>query len=288
VVARLTASGALDSTFGPNGQGYNYLSVNPAGPVNTDSVNALGLDPSGNILVGGSELNSAGNARPDQVVRYTASGLLDSSFANAGVLDFPFSSPWGVDGIAFQSSGQIILGLAAYNGAGTGGVARLNTNGTVDTSFGSSGYFSDPHEGGAVEIAVQPDDKILLESLITNSSGNTYGTLVDRLLAGGSLDSAFGTGGQVVIGPTNAGIPEGIVVGPDGKITGSGRTGSGAIDTFRLLNDITSNMPTAVAAPSTPSVSPTAITAMTPDLLGSALDSADLWSASGSWKHRRR
>jgi uncharacterized delta-60 repeat protein len=247
------------------------------------------VDSSGNILVGGSELNSTGTARPEQVVRYTAGGLLDTSFANAGLLDLPFSSPGGVDGIGFQSSGQIILGLAAYNGIGTGGVVRLNPNGTVDTSFGSNGYFYDPHDGGPeVEITVQPGDKVLFESLIDNSSGHTYATLVDRLLAGGILDSGFGTAGQVVMGPSSAGVPQGIVVGPDGKITGSGRIGSGAINTFRLLNDITSNKTMAAAASPTPSVPLAAIAALPPDLFASVLDSADLWHAPGSWKNHRR
>ena len=45
-----------------------------------------------------------------------------------------------------------------------GRVTRLNPNGTVDTSFGSNGYFSDPPIVGPYAIAVQPDDKILIES----------------------------------------------------------------------------------------------------------------------------
>src|SRR5262249_47460918 len=58
VVARLTSSGALDTSFGPNGQGYNYLTISQS---ITNVVDALGVDASGNILVGGNYELSSGN-----------------------------------------------------------------------------------------------------------------------------------------------------------------------------------------------------------------------------------
>ncbi len=227
VVARLTSSGALDTTFGPNDQGYNYTTVTSNGTFN--GVNALGVDASGDILVGGHEQVTGGSS--DQVIRFTAAGMVDTSFANQGVLDLPVGGADGVESIGFQSNGQIILGLTYY------GVARLNQNGTVDTTFGSDGYFLDPEETFEVEIAVQPDDKILLQTFFVDSSGYT-GILVDRLLASGSLDPEFGTGGRVEI-DNNFGVLGGIAVGPDGKITGTENIDVSPfpVDTFRLLGD---------------------------------------------------
>jgi uncharacterized delta-60 repeat protein len=233
VVARLTSSGALDTTFGPNGQGYNYTTISTG--LFTNVVDALGVDASGNILVGGEVL--VNGARSDQVVRYTSSGLIDTSFANQGVLDLPFGAVNGIEGIAFQSNGQTLLGFSSYNGEGTGGVTRLNTNGTVDTTFGSNGYFLDPIDEAYAEIAVQPDDAILLQTSTSESNGDSA-ILVDRLLAGGSLDPAFGTGGQVeILGDFI--LPGGITVGSDGKITGTENIDVSpyGVDTFRLLGD---------------------------------------------------
>ncbi len=231
VVARLTSSGALDTTFGPEGQGYNYTTVTPTTNL-TDKVDALGVDASGNLLVGGSWATPWGSF-DEQVVRYTPSGLIDTSFGNQGVVDLPGNAR-GVNGIGFQSNGQIILGF--YYAQNVGNVACLNPNGTVDTSFGSNGYFSNG-DTGPDAIAVQPDDKILLES--NYGSGGTSGIVVDRLLAGGTLDPAFGTGGQVEIPGSNDGPPEAIAVGPDGKITGTFVLGTSPIGvgTFRLLGD---------------------------------------------------
>jgi len=238
VVARLTSAGALDTTFGPNEQGYNYTTISTT-TVYADDVDALGVDASGNLLVGGMWLNPSTGTRVDQVLRYTPAGLIDISFANQGIDDLPFGAAQGVEGIGFQSNGQIILGFPSNPSTGTGGVTRLNPNGTLDTTFGSNGYFSDPIGGGPVEIAVQPNDDILFE---TSFSSSASGIMVDRLLAGGSLDPSFGTGGRVEL-PDNAwGPANGITVGPDGNITGTtenyppdnGQLGSA---TFRLLGD---------------------------------------------------
>ena len=238
VVARLTSFGALDTTFGPSGQGYNYTTISTT-TSGADAVDALGVDASGNLLVGGSWHNPSTGAFVDQVVRYTASGLIDASFANQGIDDLPFGAIQGVQGIAFQSNGQIILGYCFNPNTGTGGVTRLNTNGTLDPTFGSNGYFSDSIGGGAVEIAVQPDDDILYDTCFSSTGS---GILVDRLVPNGSLDPAFGTGGRVEQ-PNNAWSPaDGITVGPDGNITGTttnyppgnGQLGSA---TFRLLGD---------------------------------------------------
>ncbi len=245
VVARLTASGALDTTFGPNGQGYNYTTISSTA-TDADTVDALAVDASGNILVGGMQRNPSTNAPFDQVVRYTPAGLIDTSFAMQGILDLPFGFNRGIQGIGFQSDGQIILGFATDPTLGTGGVARLNSNGTVDTTFGSSGYFSDPSgSGGTAEIAVQPNDEILFQTLTVESNGSS-GILVDQLLAGGTLDPSFGTGGEVEISPANIpgpygfGSPEGIIAGPDGNITATQGWEGGSpfgVETFRLLGD---------------------------------------------------
>ena len=143
------------------------------------------MDASGNLLVGGMWLNPSTGATVDQVVRYTPAGLIDTSFATQGIYDLPFGSlHGGIQGIGFQSNGQIILGYFVNPSTGTGGVTRLNPNGTLDTTFGSNGYFSDPTGGGAVEIAVQPNDEILFETSFSSArQRHSGGSIAGRRFA---------------------------------------------------------------------------------------------------------
>ena len=243
VVARLTAAGALDPSFGPNGQGYNDLTVSSGQTSQLDGVDTLAVDASGNILIGGYTTDSSGSIYTCQVVRYTPSGLLDTSFANQGDFDVVNTAgTQGVHDIAFQPDGHIILGLVAVHtpGGGKPSILRLNTDGSIDTTFGSNGYFIETNGGAYDAVAVQSDGKILFEGTY---GATPYKVLVDRLLPGGALDPSFGTGGTTEFVPQspNVGSPKGLLVGPDGKITGveQSDTASGfpEIGTFRLLND---------------------------------------------------
>ena len=242
VVARLTSSGTLDSTFGPNGQGYNFQTVAAAGTSPKSAVNAMAMDASGNILLGGSVPNPSGSGPwVDRIVRYTPGGLVDATFATQGIFSFSTGGIWGAEGVGFQPTGQIIAVRNSYNGVGTGGVTRLSPNGTIDTNFGTNGTFTDPSQTGAAEVAVQLDGKILFQFVSLDSSGSPYSDIrVDRLLADGTLDATFGTGGQVEM-HGNHGAPEGILVGPDNKITGTQAINTTPLgfETFRLLNDST-------------------------------------------------
>ena len=101
-------------------------------------------------------------------MRYTPGGLIDTSFANQGILDLPFGCIRRYRGHRLPVQRSDHPGLLAQS-HGDGGVTRLNPNGTLDTTFGSNGYFSDPIETADVEIAVQPNDEILLETSTINS-----------------------------------------------------------------------------------------------------------------------
>lgn len=246
LVARLTPSGALDSTFGPQGQGYNDVSVAPASSSRFDSADAFGVDAAGNLLVGGITGDSSTSTSFFQVARYTPNGLLDASFANQGVFSLAGRyAQRGVDGIGFQPDGHIILGLAVTPTVPKPAVLRLDQSGSVDTTFGSGGYYVENAAGTPFDaIAVQPDGKVLLEVMAQSSPARIQ---VDRLTPGGTLDPAFGTGGIMAFSASSPSIgnPKALAVGPDGKITGLIQADTAGhlpeIGAFRLLNDIASN-----------------------------------------------
>lgn len=189
--------------------------------------------------------------------------------------------------------------LGQTSGYGSVGVSRLNANGTVDTTFGTGGYFFDSTMFAGYGLAVQPNGEIVLAGRGSGSPAVTNGNgfFVDRILADGSgLDTSFGTSGQVQIDFPNLPVSRAgaLAIGPDGKITIAGcvdplvEFGSDGIyvysfATARLLNDITSNTTAAVApTPMRPACVPSATPASVPSGLAFAplvLDSPDPWSA---------
>ena len=202
-VARLNADGSLDATFDPNAHG----------PF-TSQVNAIALQPNGQILIGGSfsTLQPNGASSPTAVkslARLNSDGSLDASF-----LPSPSAQ---VDAIFVEPNGQILIGGAFAtlqpNGAATATaepfLARLNANGTVDTTFS-------PTPNNQVEaITMQPDGQILAAGRFTSVQPNGLALPVNvdfitRLNPDGSLDRSFLA--------NSAGAISSLVIQPDGKI----------------------------------------------------------------------
>jgi uncharacterized delta-60 repeat protein len=177
LAVQLNPNGGLDSTFGPNGHGYVGLASGRA--------DQMILDGSGRILISGSDNNMTA------VVRYTASGLPDSSFGTNGEAVVNLGSTLGAYGIGVQSTGQIVIS----GDFGAGYVAALNGDGSLDTSFGSGGVSNAPGLFHPYAVTVQPNDEILVAGKGADG-GSTYGDIVDRLTASGQIDSTFGTNGQ--------------------------------------------------------------------------------------------
>lgn len=113
-IARLNANGSLDTTFNP-GAGFDA------------QVNALALDASGRIVVGGSFQQFNGQSHA-WLTRLDASGALDATFnPGSGPNDY-------VATITVTGDGHIIVGggFTAYNGIPAGSAVRLNANGSLD------------------------------------------------------------------------------------------------------------------------------------------------------------
>jgi uncharacterized delta-60 repeat protein len=147
------------------------------------------------------------------LVRYMADGGLDNSFDGDGkvVLTTPTSS---ISGLALQRDGKIVS-------AGGSSVTRFNSNGSLDTSFGSGGNAvpSFQPQGFAAAVAVQPDGKIVAGG----SRGFPNNFALARFQQGGSLDMTFGSGGMV---ETDLGAGDDVGwdlgIAPDGKIVLAG------------------------------------------------------------------
>ena len=127
-------------------------------------------------------------------------GQLDPTFGNGGIATTDFGIQYqqdiaAVGGVAIQTDGKIVVagGVPANNGKQfpSFAVARYQTNGTLDTSFGVGGItIILSLFGNFTAVAIQPDGKIVA------AGGND----VVRYNSDGSLDSTFGSGGIVSFG----------------------------------------------------------------------------------------
>jgi len=183
------AAGSLDTTFGTNGTTATSIA-------NTDSIlNSMLALSDDNIVV------FAGGA---VVIEYTSNGALDASFGTKGVatLSTPITGS-----LAVQPNGQIVVGgVVTPSGGGADlGVERLNSNGTMDSSFGSGGVAvvslenRAPNVGTAVMLypasAADSGDILVCTTLINVGRGQPYQTALARFTPSGQLDTTFGAQG---------------------------------------------------------------------------------------------
>ncbi len=151
-------------------------------------------------------------------------GQLDSTFGTGGVFTTNFTQPDSTmaTAVAIQSDGKIVIGGSTPNG---GALARLNTNGTLDSSFGTGGIVNNTFgaDGPVVAVVIQPDGKIVA------SAEGFLGGSVGRFNSDGSLDTTFGNGGFAVSKSLDSGpgVLSALALQSDGKIlvTGAGLIG---------------------------------------------------------------
>jgi len=193
-IARLNNDGILDTSFNPN-VGISSLTSDL-------HVTSLALQLDGKILIGGAFASYNGTPR-NCIARVNSDGSLDTGF-NPGT--GANSTIWS---LALQPDGRVLIGgwFTSYNGTPRKCIARLNPDGSLDTSF-NPGTGAD---GGVESLTVQPDGKILIGGTFTSYNGTSRNRIA-RLNTDGSLDTSFnpGTG-------ANGGV-ESLTVQPDGKI----------------------------------------------------------------------
>lgn len=251
VVARWTTDGHLDTSFGPNGQGYNL------GPPGLSA--SIAVDQSDRILIGGRQKIVDNYTLPlGVIVRYTADGLLDPTFDGDGELIIPsLKTTVGISGIGVQSSGRIVAAGPNSEQYVLWVVGVDSATGTVDPSFGASGYDIDPvFDLYSRDLAVQPDDKVVIGGPLSVDD-ITRGFWLTRVLASGSgPDTSFGDSGyaEADFGPgTSASLLSSLAIGPDNKITAVGSWSPlndlNRFATARFLNDISGGASMNVSAP---------------------------------------
>jgi uncharacterized delta-60 repeat protein len=217
-VARLNgADGSLDTSF--DGDGKVTIDFGSSSEITT----GVALQTDGKIVVVGT---SQGNFA---VARLSGDGSLDTSFDDDGkqTIDFGASSFDTAYGVAMQSDGKIVVAGDARTAHDRFAVFRLNSNGSLDTSFAGGGVTIDFGSFGAVaySVTVQSDGKIVLAGHAAQSA-NGRDFAVARLNDNGTLDVNFdGDGKQTIDFGSSEESSTGVVVQSDGKIVVVGTSG---------------------------------------------------------------
>jgi uncharacterized delta-60 repeat protein len=222
-LVRYKTDGSLDRSFGSRGKvltsvGYGAAAFGVA--VQRDGKIVV----SGETLIGESDTAFA-------LVRYKSDGSLDKTFGGNGKVTTNFTS--GADAnnaVAIQADGEIV----ASGGANAGphsvfALARYDTDGTLDPSFGRHGKVTTAftrHGDFAEEgLCIQPDGKIVAAG-VAGAEGVNPTFAIARYDADGSLDASFGGDGRVstdITGRSDDAI--GLVVEADGRIVAAGNAG---------------------------------------------------------------
>ena len=215
-LARYNTNGSLDTTFGTAGKVTTAIYVVPG----YDSLSAIVIQADGKIV-------AVGSANPTfdfAMVRYNANGSLDTTFGTGGKVTTDIGGIDSGKAIAIQSDGKIVA--AGTGGASGSALVRYNTNGSLDTTFGTGGKVTTVTAGSleyAYAVVIQDDSKIVTVGtrLIAGSSGVFS---LARYNTNGSLDTTFGTGGKLTtsLGPGPNTLAYAAAIQSDGKIVAAG------------------------------------------------------------------
>jgi uncharacterized delta-60 repeat protein len=196
-LARYTASGKLDRTFGRQGTVLTSF-----GSRASSSAGAIAIAQDGKIVAVG-----YCDCRPWRfaLARYTPRGTLDASFGRAGkvLTGFGARSSASAYAVAIQPDGKIVV--AGDRDESNFALARYNTDGTLDRRFGKGGRVLTKvgdFNNQASALVVQPDGKLVVAGKAFVAPNGDFALV--RYNADGALDPSFGRGGIVVSNVGNA------------------------------------------------------------------------------------
>jgi uncharacterized delta-60 repeat protein len=228
-LVRYNTDGSLDTTFNSTG-----IVTTAIGTVE-DITFALKIQSDGKLVAAGISKNGA--QYRIALVRYNTDGSLDTTFNSTGIVITTIGT---IDdeacALAIQSDGKLVT--AGYSNNGTQNVlalVRYNTDGSLDTTFGTGGKVTtavgndDDGEG----VAIQSDGKIVATG--TTNNGAQFVIALARFNSDGTLDTTFNTTGMVItaIGSDNYG--KALVIQSNGKLVVTGYSNNGTQNTFDLV-----------------------------------------------------
>ena len=185
LISAQTVPGTLDSSFGTGGK---LIGVTGG---------AIAIQQDGKIV-------TAGGSKGDfSVARLNPNGTLDATFGSGGKVTTDFGGPYdGASSVAIRADGKILAAGTTVNSSSSiadFALARYNSNGTIDTTFGKGGKVTTDFAGvsaNAYSVAIQRDGKVVVAGMANVDGGEDFA--LARYNLDGTPDLSFGTGGRVV------------------------------------------------------------------------------------------
>ncbi len=178
-VLRFNADGSPDLSFAGGGHaGRDFPGI-------AATTNAVMQQADGRIVVAGAGMMTDGTqAYRAALARYNTDGSPDTSFGTGGAEFLDVASVTEITAIVQQADGRLIVAAQADNDQSCGALARLNTDGSLDPSFGTGGVFATGSDGCLQGkrlngLALQADGKLMVALIVSS--------YVNRVLRGSDL-----------------------------------------------------------------------------------------------------
>lgn len=199
-VIRLLSNGSLDPDFGDDGIFLDQTGGADCG------IYALALQPDGKIAAAGYAYNGTGTRLICNIWRLTHAGVLDTSFSADGRLPSHVTSTSQdtyATALIVQADGKIVTAGPAFTNTGmtqaSFGLLRCQSNGTLDSGFGTGGRLKVELAGQAAQaqaLAQLGDGSLLVAGFAeAGGVGGDSAFAAARLLSNGTLDSSYGNSG---------------------------------------------------------------------------------------------
>jgi uncharacterized delta-60 repeat protein len=228
-IVRLNADGSLDNTF----DGDGMVLINVGASASADVAYSIAIQADGKIVLAGTSDMNFG------IIRLNTNGSPDNTFDTDGKMQiwFPLSSTSSASSVIIQPSDQKIVvgGQEFIDGSFRFALLRLNTNGSIDPTFGPGGNDGDGYvnipigfDSYITSLAIQGNGKIVAAgySNPTAGSGDWNVTLV-RHNTNGTPDGTFNNGLYLkTIADPGAQHAYGMIIQPNGRIVLAGDNSS--------------------------------------------------------------
>ena len=171
-LVRYNTDGSLDTSFGGTGKVTTDIGSD-------DSAASVAIQADGKIVAAGSSANTSDF--DFALARYNRDGSLDTSFGGTGKVMTDFTASYDfADSIAIEADGKIVAAGYTDPPKSDFALARYNSDGSLDTSFGGTGKITTDFsrsEAQARSVAIQADGKLVAAGYSGHTSQHDF-TLV--------------------------------------------------------------------------------------------------------------
>jgi len=212
-------SGVLDRSFGTGGT----VTTDFAGIGNHDTAASLLVLPNGRIVAAGAAGVLGRIGLTDfGLARYNPDGSLDASFGDGGKVSTDLGGEDRINAMVAAPGGRLLVaGRGSAEEDADFALARYNTDGSLDRTFGAGGIVMTDFglDDQARALALQ-DDGTVIAAGVTRSTQDQFvtGLALARYRPNGSLDRSFGVDGIVTTFLPNTDGVRGLVLQADGRI----------------------------------------------------------------------